>query len=112
MNEKFLGEFEQMVLLSIIRLGSNAYGTTIRQVLAETIRRDVSIGALYTTLERLERKGFLVGELGEASRERGGRAKKYFSLTGEGEQSLKRSRDAMNKLWQGVHIRSGVLNYG
>ncbi|WP_462169932.1 PadR family transcriptional regulator [Pseudoalteromonas xiamenensis] len=82
--EKYLGEFEQMVLLAIVRLKQDAYGATIRQLLAETIQRDVSIGALYTTLDRLEKKGLLTSMLGESTSERGGRAKKYFNVTADG----------------------------
>lgn len=98
--EKYLGEFEQMVLLSIIRLKQDAYGTTIRQTLAESIQRDVTIGALYTTLDRLEKKGLLTSKLGEATNERGGRAKKYFYVTANGLSALKRSKEALTALWQ------------
>ena len=61
--EKYLGEFEQFLLLSILSLGDEAYGTTIRQLLADKIERDVTIGALYTTLERLEKKGFVESKM-------------------------------------------------
>ena len=77
---RFLGEFEQLVLLAILRLGEQAYGTTIRQILLDVIQRDVSIGALYTTLTRLEDKGLIRSAKGEATAERGGRAKKYFEI--------------------------------
>ncbi|WP_462164312.1 PadR family transcriptional regulator [Pseudoalteromonas xiamenensis] len=103
--EKYLGEFEQMVLLAIVRLKQDAYGATIRQLLAETIQRDVSIGALYTTLDRLEKKGLLTSMLGESTSERGGRAKKYFNVTSDGLQALKRSKDALTNLWQGLSFQ-------
>ena len=112
MNAKYLGEFEQMVLLSIVRLGNNAYGTTVRKLLADVVERDVSIGGLYTTLERLENKGFLESKKGESSAERGGRAKKYFTVTGEGKRSLRRSRDSMDVLWEGVQLNAGVSLHG
>ncbi|MFC3031007.1 PadR family transcriptional regulator [Pseudoalteromonas fenneropenaei] len=102
--EKYLGEFEQMILLAILRLKHEAYGATIRQLLAESIRRDVTIGALYTTLERLEKKGLLASALGEATAERGGRAKKYFTVTADGMRSLQRSKEALTQLWQGLSI--------
>lgn len=102
--EKFLGEFEQFVLLSILKLGESAYGSAIRQLLAEAVNRDVTIGALYTTLERLEKKGLLSSEMGEVTPERGGRAKKYFKLTAQGNRALKRSKDALTSMWQGLSL--------
>ena len=73
--DKFIGEMEHMVLLAVVRLNEQAYGSQIRQCLADTAGRDLSIGALYTTLERLEQKGLLKSRLGEATAERGGRAR-------------------------------------
>ena len=99
---KFLGEFEQFLLLSILKLDNNAYGSAIRQLLAETIDRDVTIGALYTTLERLEKKGLLESSIGEVTPERGGRAKKYFKITAKGQHALKRSKHALNAMWENV----------
>lgn len=105
--DKFIGELEQMVLLSVLQLKAEAYGTRIRQYLADAVDRDLSIGALYTTLERLEQKGLLTGRLGEATAERGGRAKKYFAVTAEGQQALNRSKQALDQLWQGLACQSG-----
>ena len=107
--QKFLGEFEQFILLAILKLGENAYGSTIRQLLADTIQRDVTIGALYTTLERLEKKGLLESKMGEATAERGGRAKKYFKVSAQGQSALKRSKHALHSMWQGVTIKSSVF---
>ncbi|MFT5674669.1 MAG: PadR family transcriptional regulator PadR [Paraglaciecola sp.] len=109
-NNKFLGEFEQILLLAILRLTGNAYGSTIRQLLAKQINRDVTIGALYTTLKRLEKKGLLTSKIGEASVERGGRAKKYFDVTANGQQALKRNKAALVTMWDGLvlsttHVR-------
>lgn len=104
--DKFLGEFEQFVLLAILKLTDNAYGSTIRQLLAETISRDVTIGALYTTLDRLENKGLLESRIGEATAERGGRAKKYFKVTAQGQSALKRSKQALNSLWQDLALKA------
>lgn len=104
--DKFLGEFEQMAMLALIHLGSEAYGASIRQLLADSINRNVAIGALYSTLERLERKGMVESRLGEATAQRGGRPKRYFKVTIQGHSALKRARQAMNTLWQGVSIRS------
>jgi PadR family transcriptional regulator PadR len=103
-DDKFLGEFEQVLLLAILRLADNAYGSTIRQLLSEQINRDVTIGALYTTLERLEKKGLLTSTLGEATAERGGRAKKYFEVSAKGHQALKRSKSALVTMWNGLAL--------
>ncbi len=103
--DKFIGELEQMLLLCILQLKEDAYGSQIRSFLADKAQRDLSIGALYTTLERLESKGLLSSRLGEATAERGGRAKKYFSVTGEGLQALLRSKATLEQLWQGLVIQ-------
>lgn len=106
--EKFLGEFEQFLLLAILRLGDNAYGSTIRQLLADSISRDVTIGALYTTLERLEKKGLVESKMGEATAERGGRAKKYFKVSAQGQSALKRSKQALSNMWQGLALKGSI----
>lgn len=106
--EKFLGEFEQFLLLAILRLGDNAYGSTIRQLLADSISRDVTIGALYTTLERLEKKGLVESKMGEATAERGGRAKKYFKVSAQGQSALKRSKQALSNMWQGLALKVSI----
>lgn len=102
MDEKksYLGEFEEIVLLAILHLGDNAYGMTIRQTVEEASKRTISIGAIYTTLERLEQKGFVSSRQGEATPERGGRAKKYFKVEGAGIQVLadvERVRDLLRR---------------
>lgn len=102
--EKFLGEFEQVVLLALLRLGCDAYGASIRQLLHEQVNRNVAIGALYLTLERLEKKGMVTSVLGESTPERGGRAKRYFDVTAKGQQALNRSRDVFNTMWQGITL--------
>lgn len=104
--QKFLGEFEQFVLLACIQLGNNAYGASLRQLLHDEISRDVAIGALYSTLERLEKKGMVTSKFGEATAERGGKPKRFFEVTAKGQEALKRARNAMNTLWQGISIRS------
>ena len=110
MKEKFLGEFEQFILLSILKLGDEAYGTAIRQLLADAINRDVTIGALYTTLERLEKKRMLASRMGEATKERGGRAKKYYKVTADGIQALHRSKLALTAMWENTCLlEQGVM---
>lgn len=94
----YLGHFEEIVLLAVLRLGENAYGAKIRQTVAEATERDVSIGAVYATLDRLERKGYLKSWQGEATPERGGRAKRYFKVVGAGVQALNDTNAVRSKL--------------
>lgn len=101
-SDKFLGEFEQMVLLALLQLKDNAYGAAIRQLLDQQIERTVALGALYATLERLEKKGLVSSKLGEATPERGGRPKRFFTVTNDGLSALQRAKDAMDTLWQNV----------
>ena len=102
--EKYLGEFEHILLLALIRLGKEAYGAKVRQLLKEVIEREVSIGAMYSTLERLEQKGLIESSLGESTPERGGRAKRYFEVNATGKAALKRTRSAIDTMWQDVNI--------
>lgn len=103
MNEQknYLGHFEEIVLLAVLRLSAEAYGAKIRQTVAEATERDVSIGAVYATLDRLERKGYLKSWQGEATPERGGRAKRYFEVEGAGVSALNDTNTARNRLAQG-----------
>ena len=100
--ETYLGEFEHIVLLALIHLKDNAYGMTIRMEIDERIGRSVSIGAVYTTLERLEKKGFITSKMGEATSQRGGKAKKYFSITPAGKNKLLEARKNLEIMWQGL----------
>jgi len=97
-----LGEFEPVVLLALIRLRANAYGTSIRQEIAERTGRDVSVGAVYTTLERMQQKGFVSSARGAPTPERGGRAKRYYKIEAPGERALQRSRETMDRMWEGL----------
>lgn len=97
-----LGEFEQMVLLAIVHLGEGAYGVTVREEIERRTRRAVSVGALYTAFDRLERKGFLRSTLSQPTPERGGRAKRFVSITAGGVAALRRSRDLLDRMWAGV----------
>jgi PadR family transcriptional regulator PadR len=99
-----LGHFEEIVLLAVLRLAENAYGAKIRQTVAEATRRDVSIGAVYATLDRLERKGYLKSWQGKATPERGGRAKRYFRVEGAGVQALNDTAAARNRLSSGLDL--------
>jgi len=102
MSQDFLGEFEQMVLLTIMRLGDGAYGLAVRDELATVAARTPSSGSLYTTLDRMEKKGFVESYAGESSRERGGRPRRYVRVTAEGKALLARSRSTLMALWDGL----------
>lgn len=104
MKNSYLGEFEQLIMLGILRLKDEAYGMTIRQELQKTANRVASLGAVYTTLDRLEDKGLLVSWIGEPTEERGGRAKKYFQVTGAGERALKRSLASTESMKAGLEL--------
>lgn len=101
MGSKSLGEFEQMVLLAVLRRGDDAYGTSVRKELQARTERTIARGALYVTLERLERKGLLTSKMGDATPERGGKAKRYYSLSVEGLALLRQSGRDLMSLWQG-----------
>jgi|SRR5215471_7723138 len=102
MKRRVLREFEQAVLLAIWRLGSGAYGVTIRRDLMERLGRQISIGATYTALERLETKGFVSSWMGGATRERGGRAKRFYRIEAPGLHALEEARRATANLWGGL----------
>jgi PadR family transcriptional regulator, regulatory protein PadR len=97
-----LGEFEQMVLLAALRLRDQAYAVTIRKEIERRTGRSVSRGAVYITLDRLEKKGYLTSHLADSTAERGGRAKRYYQIKPVGEAALKDSRSAMSKMWEGL----------
>jgi PadR family transcriptional regulator, regulatory protein PadR len=100
-----LGEFEQLVLLAILRLQRDgAYGVSIRAELALRTERDPAPGAIYTTLERLQTKGFVESEVGESTPQRGGRSKRYYRVTPEGLRSLRRARREFQRLAQGLTV--------
>ena len=100
----YLGELEQIVLLALIRLEDNAYGVPIRQEIERRTKRSLSIGALYRTLERLEDKGFVSSRTGDPTPERGGRAKRFFHAEPLGLRALRRTRDAIDVMWEGLDL--------
>jgi PadR family transcriptional regulator, regulatory protein PadR len=101
-NKNWLGEFEQIVLLAVLRLGAKAYGFSVQQEIQLRTGRTCSIGAVYTTLDRMEQKGFVSCWMGESTPERGGRAKKYFKIEGAGEVALQRSYAATASMTAGL----------
>lgn len=104
----FLGEFEQMVLSAILRLGDHAYGAAILTEIAAQTGRHVSSGALYATLDRLEDKGLIATRRGDPTPERGGRPKRFVRVTRQGLGALRDVRKAMLKLWRGIEDRLGT----
>ncbi len=104
----YLGEFEQVVLLALMRLGDDAYGVTIRREIEDRTGRSVSLGAIYPTLHRLEAKGYVSSYTGEPTATRGGRAKRHFRLDAEGRTALNRSREMLAALWQGYEPGTGT----
>jgi DNA-binding PadR family transcriptional regulator len=97
-----LGEFEQVVLLAILRLGEGAYAVSVREEILQCTGRDVSRGSVYITLDRLETKGFLRSRLADPTPERGGRAKRFYELRPPAVDALKESRRALVALWRGL----------
>ena len=105
----FLGGFELLVLLALIRLDDEAYGVPIADAIEESSGRSVAIGSVYITLDRLERKGFVSSRLGEPTAERGGRAKTYFRITGKGLREVRQAQRTLTRLWTGVpELRGGT----
>jgi len=103
--EVYLGELEQQVLLVVLRLGDDAYANPIGETLTTVARRRVGRGALYTALERLETKGCLRSTMGEPLPERGGRARRYFTVTAAGMRALRESRRVLLGLWDGLESK-------
>ncbi len=99
-----MGEFEQAVLLAILHLGADAYGMEVRTCIEERTGRDVSIGAVYTTLERLTRKGFISSRVGEPTAERGGRAKRFYAVEESGREALNDAQEFMSRMRSGVDL--------
>lgn len=100
----YLGEFEHIVLLALVRLQDRAYGVTIRQEIERRAHREVSVGAVYATLERLEAKGYVSSSMGEPTRERGGRAKRFFRITAHGSRALNRTHVALQRMTEGLDL--------
>jgi PadR family transcriptional regulator PadR len=102
-----LGEFEEIVLLAVLRVGDQAYAIPIREEIQERGRRHVARGALYTALERLEEKGLLSSRMSEPRPERGGRPRRYFKPTARALAALRASRRSRLDLWQGLEAILG-----
>lgn len=101
----FLGEFEQMVLLAVMRLDGNAYGVTIRDDIEARTDREVVLGAVYAALDRLERKGHLKSTVSGPEPIRGGRSRKLFRITPGGRRALVHSREMMERMAEGLAVQ-------
>ena len=98
----YLGDFEQLVILALMRLGEGAYGMTVRRELEETADRRVSLGAIYATLDRLEDKGLVSSFLGAPGKARRGRAKRFFKVQTAGRKALQASLASLDRMRRGV----------
>jgi DNA-binding PadR family transcriptional regulator len=105
---ELLGTFEQAVLLSILRLGEDAYGRAILRQVQTSLARSVVAGAVYTTLDRLEQRGFVASRLAPGTAIRGGRARRYYIIAAAGNRVLADAQKTMAKMWQGVKLPVGV----
>src|SRR5687767_14381945 len=97
-----LSNFELMVMLAIIRIGDDAYGVSISNEIEETTGSEVLLGSVYDALARLEAKGFITSALGEATPERGGKAKRHFRTTSRGLRLVRDTQQSLVKLWKGL----------
>ncbi len=100
-----LGEFEQIVLLAVLRLGDGAYGVPILAEIEKRARRRVTVGALYATLDRLEAKGLVHSWFADPTPQRGGRSKRYFQVLPAGMATLAESKAALDRMWQGIKLK-------
>src|ERR1700733_4590271 len=98
----YLGEFEHIVVLALLRLADKAYGVTVRQEVELRTNREVSIGAVYATLDRLEAKGYVKSHRGDPTPERGGRAKRFFRVTAKGIAAVNRTHGALERMTEGL----------
>lgn len=104
MSTAHLGEFEQIVLLAILRLGEKAYGVPIRAEIENRASRKVTVGALYATLDRLEAKGLVHSWFADPTAQRGGRSKRYFRLKPAGMKALSGSKAVFERMWEGLRV--------
>jgi DNA-binding PadR family transcriptional regulator len=100
----YLGEFEHIIVLALLRLADRAYGVTVRQEIEFRTNREVSIGAVYATLDRLERKGYVKSQLGDPTPERGGRSKRFFRVTAKGVAAVNRTQRVLQSMAEGLDL--------
>ncbi|MBX2875585.1 MAG: PadR family transcriptional regulator [Saprospiraceae bacterium] len=102
MGKNRLGELEEIVLLTVAILHGKAYGMAIVTEMEQRLERRISIGSLQIVLRRLEKKGYLISELGEATKIRGGKRKRFFTLTNYGKDSLEETKDQRMRMWEAI----------
>ena len=100
----YLGEFEHIIVLALLRLEDRAYGVTVRQEIEFRIKREVSIGAVYATLDRLETKGYVKSHRGDPTPERGGRSKRFFRVTAKGVTAVNRTQRVLRSMTEGLDL--------
>ena len=105
----FLGEFEQITLLAVARLKTNAYGVAIRNEIEERSMQPVSIGSVYAALDRMEREGLIHSDVGSPIPERGGRAKRFYELRPPGLDALVNARETLARFWENLEIEPESL---
>ena len=104
-----LGEFEQLILLALVRLGDDAYGVKIKEEIERRSEREIFIGAVYTALARLSKAGYVSAELGEPTARRGGRRKKFYHLEAAGEQALSAAYSAYRNMTSGIEAELDAM---
>lgn len=109
MKGSYLGEFQELVLLAILSLNDNAYGVSIQKAIKEKTEREITRGGLHSALSRLEEKGFLDSKHGEATKKRGGRRKKIYTVTASGLKALQKAHDARQGF---IQTLKPVFQYG
>jgi DNA-binding PadR family transcriptional regulator len=107
MSRESLGHFELLVLLALLRQGDEAYGVPIANAIAQSTGKRVILASVYNTLERLEEKGLVQSTVGQPTPERGGRAKRYFSITTTGLRDVRAAKKALTVLWRGIPVHEG-----
>jgi PadR family transcriptional regulator, regulatory protein PadR len=100
----YLGEFEHLTILALLRLEDRAYGVTVRQEIEFRTHREVSIGAVYATLDRLETKGYVKSHRGDPTPERGGRSKRFFRVTAKGAAAVSRTQRELQSMTEGLDL--------
>lgn len=107
MSRESLGHFELLVLLALLRQGDEAYGVPIADAIEESTGKPVILASVYNTLTRLEEKGLVRSTVGQPTPERGGKAKRYFSITATGLREVRAAKRALTTLWRGVPVHEG-----
>lgn len=102
MSKYQLGEFEEIVMLTVAVLHGNAYGVSVKKAIEGSMARNVSVGALQSALKRLELKGYLKSKDGDSSSERGGRPKRYYEITASGKRAIEETKEIRNELWNAI----------